>query len=93
MNNYSLDNAAMDNKEVEALATKLNMKLFRTCVKDDLNVAEIFTALAQQYIEAAELGEQDEPQQFTEAPKEEAKTFKLEAESSKKKKKKRGICS
>lgn len=36
--------------EVEALARKLNMMLFRTCVKDNLNVSEVFENLAAKYI-------------------------------------------
>jgi Ras-related protein Rab-23 len=45
-----LDEAEMTNKEVEDLARKINCKLFRTCVKDNLNVSEIFTSLAETYI-------------------------------------------
>jgi Ras-related protein Rab-23 len=46
-----IESAKMTPKEVEALATRLNVKLFRSCVKDNLNVDDIFMSLADDYVE------------------------------------------
>ena len=45
-----LDQAKMTNDEVENLSRKLNIKLYRTCVKDNINVNEIFINIATNYI-------------------------------------------
>lgn len=45
-----MDNAAMESREVEYLAKKLKLKLYRTCVKDDLNVSEVFQYLGAEFI-------------------------------------------
>lgn len=45
-----MDSAAMDAKEVEYLAKKLRLKLYRTCVKDDLNVTEVFNHLGAEFV-------------------------------------------
>jgi len=45
-----LDNAAMENREVEYLAKKLRLKLYRTCVKDNLNVSEVFQYLGDEFV-------------------------------------------
>ena len=45
-----IDESAVTPAEVEALARRLNMRLYRTCVKDNLNVTEVFEYLAAQYI-------------------------------------------
>jgi len=45
-----LDNAAMDPREVEFLASKLQLRLYRTCVKDDLNVSEVFQHLGTEFV-------------------------------------------
>ncbi len=37
--------------EAEGMARKLGIKLYRSCVKENLNVDPIFTFLAQQYVE------------------------------------------
>ncbi|MEW5317632.1 MAG: hypothetical protein WDW38_008914 [Sanguina aurantia] len=42
-----LDQAVADAEEVEALARKLGLKLYRTCVKQNVNVAEVFAYLAE----------------------------------------------
>jgi hypothetical protein len=47
-----IQESAVTVAEVEALARKLNICLFRTCVKDNLNVSEVFEYLAAQYIHA-----------------------------------------
>merc|ERR1719480_275150 len=45
-----MDEAAMEAREVEYLAKKLKLKLYRTCVKDDLNVTEVFHHLGGEFI-------------------------------------------
>lgn len=45
-----MDDAVVDAKEVETLAKKLRLKLYRTCVKDDLNVTEVFTHLGSEFV-------------------------------------------
>jgi len=45
-----LDNAAMEPKEVEFLASKLGLRLYRTCVKDDLYVSEVFQYLGAEFV-------------------------------------------
>lgn len=35
-----IDQAAINSDEAEAMARKLNVKFYRACVKDNLNVAE-----------------------------------------------------
>jgi Ras-related protein Rab-23 len=45
-----MDEATMDSKEVEFLAKKLHLKLYRTCVKDDLNVSEVFQHLGAEFV-------------------------------------------
>lgn len=47
-----MDDAAMAPNEVEFLAKKLRLKLYRTCVKDDLNVSEVFTYLGGEFVRA-----------------------------------------
>jgi Ras-related protein Rab-23 len=45
-----MDDAAMEASEVEYLAKKLRLKLYRTCVKDDLNVSEVFQYLGAEFV-------------------------------------------
>lgn len=45
-----MDDAAMDATQVEFLAKKLRLKLYRTCVKDDLNVSEVFSHLGSEFV-------------------------------------------
>ena len=40
-----IDEAKMTPQEVEDKARRMNLKLFRTCVKDNLNINEIFNEL------------------------------------------------
>lgn len=47
-----MDDAQMEAKDVEHLAKKLKLKLYRTCVKDDLNISEVFMHLGQEFIRA-----------------------------------------
>mmetsp|Transcript_107628 Transcript_107628/g.304451 ORF Transcript_107628/g.304451 Transcript_107628/m.304451 type:complete len:246 (+) Transcript_107628:95-832(+) len=45
-----MDDAVMEAREVEYKAQKLRLKLYRTCVKDDLNVSEVFTHLGGEFV-------------------------------------------
>jgi Ras-related protein Rab-23 len=45
-----MDQALMTAQEVENLAKKLRLKLYRTCVKDDLNVGEVFAHLGNEFV-------------------------------------------
>mmetsp|Transcript_97017 Transcript_97017/g.278789 ORF Transcript_97017/g.278789 Transcript_97017/m.278789 type:complete len:254 (-) Transcript_97017:182-943(-) len=45
-----LDQAVMEKEEVEKIAKKLRLKLYRTCVKDDMNVSEVFQHLGKEFI-------------------------------------------
>jgi len=46
-----IDEACMTPEEVDALARRLRLKLFRTSVKEDFNVNEVFEYLAVKYLE------------------------------------------
>jgi len=45
-----IEKAQMTNDEVEAIARKLHLKLYRTCVMDNLNVSEVFTHLGTEFV-------------------------------------------
>lgn len=45
-----MDDAVMEPREVEFIAKKLGLKLYRTCVKDDLNVSEVFQHLGSEFV-------------------------------------------
>lgn len=45
-----MDSATMEASEVEFLARKLKLKLYRMCVKDDLNVSEVFQHLGAEFV-------------------------------------------
>lgn len=45
-----MDEAKVTSEETEALAKELGMKLYRTSVKDNLQVSEVFTHIAQAFI-------------------------------------------
>merc|ERR1711972_1058906 len=45
-----MDDAVMDVSEVEYKAKKLRLKLYRTCVKDDLNVSDVFQHLGAEFV-------------------------------------------
>jgi len=47
-----MDDAAMDPKEVEFLAKKLRLKLYRTCVKNDLMVSDVFQHLGAEFVKS-----------------------------------------
>lgn len=45
-----LDQAVFSKEDVEKLAQKLRLKLYRTCVKDDMNVSDVFEHLGKEFI-------------------------------------------
>lgn len=45
-----MDNAVMEAREVEFLARRLKLKLYRTCVKEDLNVKDVFCHLGSEFV-------------------------------------------
>lgn len=45
-----MDDAVMTPHEVEHIAKKLKLKLYRCCVKDNLNINEVFQHLGEQFI-------------------------------------------
>jgi len=51
-----MDEACMDARDVEFLAKKLRLKLYRTCVKDDLNVSEVFQHLGAEFVRSGGVG-------------------------------------
>ncbi|XP_004623067.1 ras-related protein Rab-23 [Octodon degus] len=46
-----LDEACIKNEEAEALAKRLKLRFYRTSVKEDLNVGEVFKYLAEKYLQ------------------------------------------
>ena len=71
-----IDQAVVTPQEVEALARTLKLKLYRTCVKDNLNVTDVFVYLSElhQRKEETRQEEQQEEQQQQQAPRP-AQTF------------------
>ncbi|XP_030659500.1 ras-related protein Rab-23 isoform X2 [Nomascus leucogenys] len=46
-----LDDSCIKNEEAEALAKRLKLRFYRTSVKEDLNVNEVFKYLAEKYLQ------------------------------------------
>ncbi|KAM4835090.1 ras-related protein Rab-23 [Thomomys bottae] len=46
-----LDDSCIKNEEAEALAKRLKLRFYRTSVKEDLNVTEVFKYLAEKYLQ------------------------------------------
>ncbi|XP_037085778.1 ras-related protein Rab-23-like [Pollicipes pollicipes] len=55
-----IDRATIDAEEAEALARELKVRLYRTSVKEDLNVSQVFTYLAERYLAEMRTWEDDE---------------------------------
>jgi Ras-related protein Rab-23 len=55
-----LDEAKMTPAEVEAAARRLGVRLYRTCVKDNVNVSEVFDYLATQVCAPCWMGSSSE---------------------------------
>lgn len=56
-----IDRAVVTPEEVEALARQLGLKLYRTCVKENINVTEVFGYLAELHhkkLQAGQLSQQ-----------------------------------
>lgn len=45
-----MDQAEVTSQEAEALTRQLKLRFYRTCVKDNLNVSEVFSYLAEQHL-------------------------------------------
>jgi Ras-related protein Rab-23 len=74
-----IDQAVVSPQEVEGLARSLKLKLYRTCVKDNLNVTDVFVYLSElhqrkeearheEQLEAQEAQAPSRPAQTTKAP-------------------------
>lgn len=61
-----IDQAVVSPQEVEALARSLKLKLYRTCVKDNLNVTDVFVYLSELH-QRKEEARQEEEQEAMEA--------------------------
>ncbi|XP_043246020.1 ras-related protein Rab-23-like [Amphibalanus amphitrite] len=55
-----IDRAAIDAEEAEALARELKVRLYRCSVKEDLNVSQVFTYLAERYLAELRSWEEEE---------------------------------
>ncbi len=52
-----IDRAVVTPEEVEALARQLGLKLYRTCVKENINVTEVFGYLAELNLKKLQAGQ------------------------------------
>lgn len=59
-----IDDAVVQPDEAEALAKKLRLRFYRTSVKDNLNVEEVFRYLAEKYLQQLNCEEDEEPASF-----------------------------
>eukprot|EP00118_Oscarella_pearsei_P025504 m.308299 g.308299 ORF g.308299 m.308299 type:complete len:246 (+) comp43717_c0_seq1:260-997(+) len=55
-----IDEAAVDSGEAEDLAKRLKLKFYRTSVKDDFNVNDVFTYLTERHIEVLSSEQSDQ---------------------------------
>mmetsp|Transcript_9358 Transcript_9358/g.30786 ORF Transcript_9358/g.30786 Transcript_9358/m.30786 type:complete len:242 (-) Transcript_9358:49-774(-) len=51
-----LDQATVSQQDAEAMARKLGLRFYRTCVKDNLNVTEVFEYLSELHVKKVEQG-------------------------------------
>eukprot|EP00288_Rhodomonas_lens_P001949 CAMPEP_0177719288 /NCGR_PEP_ID=MMETSP0484_2-20121128/16025_1 /TAXON_ID=354590 /ORGANISM="Rhodomonas lens, Strain RHODO" /LENGTH=242 /DNA_ID=CAMNT_0019231499 /DNA_START=76 /DNA_END=801 /DNA_ORIENTATION=- len=56
-----IDKAVASAQEVEALAKRLKMQLFRTCVAENLNVDKVFEHIGQEYVNGPPAAQDPEP--------------------------------
>lgn len=56
-----IDDAVVQHEEAEALAKKLRLRFYRTSVKENLNVEEVFRYLAEKYLQQLNCEEEEEP--------------------------------
>ncbi|XP_045160311.1 ras-related protein Rab-23-like [Mercenaria mercenaria] len=59
-----IDDAVVQPDEAEALAKKLRLRFYRTSVKDNLNVEEVFRYLAEKYLQQLNCEEEEEPTSY-----------------------------
>ncbi|ETK87195.1 hypothetical protein F441_08477 [Phytophthora nicotianae CJ01A1] len=52
------DDAAMTRDEVEDMADYLNMRLYRSCVQDNINVGEVFRYLCRKFLKSGDDGDE-----------------------------------
>ncbi|KAL4164390.1 hypothetical protein KRP22_004256 [Phytophthora ramorum] len=52
------DDAAMTRDEVEDMADYLNMRLYRSCVQDNINVGEVFRYLCRRFLKSGDDGDE-----------------------------------
>ncbi|KAG1708743.1 hypothetical protein DVH05_022368 [Phytophthora capsici] len=52
------DDAAMTRDEVEDMADYLNMRLYRSCVQDNINVSEVFRYLCRRFLKRGDDGDE-----------------------------------
>ncbi|KAF6115745.1 RAB23, member RAS oncogene family [Phyllostomus discolor] len=57
-----LDDSCIKNEEAEALAKKLKLRFYRTSVKEDLNVNEVFKYLAEKYLQKLKQQTAEDPE-------------------------------
>lgn len=57
-----LDDTVIKNEEAEGLAKKLKLRFYRTSVKEDLNVNEVFKYLADKYLQRLKRQTAEEPE-------------------------------
>ncbi|MBN3320827.1 RAB23 protein, partial [Atractosteus spatula] len=57
-----LDDSVIKNEEAEGLAKKLKLRFYRTSVKEDLNVNEVFKYLADKYLQRIKQQTAEEPE-------------------------------
>ena len=51
-----IEKAVVTSEEVESLAKKLKVKLYRTCVSENLNVDKVFEYLGEEYVNGGQRG-------------------------------------
>lgn len=57
-----LDDSVIKNEEAEGLAKKLKLRFYRTSVKEDLNVTEVFKYLADKYLQRLKQQTTEDPE-------------------------------
>jgi hypothetical protein len=55
-----IEKAVVTSEEVESLAKKLKVKLYRTCVSENLNVDKVFEYLGEEYVNGGKGGGESE---------------------------------
>ncbi|MBO8619739.1 hypothetical protein INO80_13905, partial [Staphylococcus aureus] len=58
-----LDDSCIKNEEAEGLAKRLKLRFYRTSVKEDLNVSEVFKYLAEKHLQKLKQQITEDPEQ------------------------------